>query len=219
MAHQVFRHTLLCEGSTDANLIPILNWVLMEKGNLPLVQGQRAHPNRLPKKASGLASQISATINYFGGDLLFIHRDADRAPFKQRCEEVRREVDVARSQGFSKPAVAVVPVRMMEAWLLFDETAIRKASGNPNGTIRLDLPSLNRIESRPNPKLDLKQALEKASELAGRALKKFRASEALWRIADNITDFSPLRELPSFVQFEDAVVSLRKNKWQSDFYC
>lgn len=219
MSTQVFYHILLCEGSTDANLIPILDWMLREKGGLSLVQGKVANPRHLPKKSDGLAKQITDASDYYGGDMLFVHRDADRASLTQRHQEIRREVQIARNQGFSKTVMAVVPVRMMEAWLLFDESAIRKASGNPNGTVRLDLPPLRRIESRPDPKLDLKNALETASELKGRALKKFRASEALWRITDHIDDFSPLRQLSSFVQLESAIVNLRNNSRKSDFYC
>jgi hypothetical protein len=41
------------------------------------------------------------------------------------------------------PVVCVVPVRMMEAWLLIDEMAIRRVAGNPNGRIPIELPVLN----------------------------------------------------------------------------
>lgn len=219
MTTKVYRHTLLCEGSSDANLIPILNWLLREKGGLSLVQGQRADPSRLPKKSSGMSAQIMETVKYYGGDLLFIHRDADREPASVRHEEIRRAVEAARMADFAEPAVAVVPVRMMEAWMLFDENAIRKASGNPNGKTKLDLPSLRKLESLPNPKANLKQALETASELHGRNLKKFHASEAVRRIPEYVTDFSPLRELDSFLQLEAAIIALQANDWQPGFYC
>ena len=218
MTMGVYRHTLLREGSSDANLIPVLDWLLRERGGLPLVQGQEAKPDRLPKKSEGLAEQIVAAVRYFGGDLLFIHRDADREPPDRRHDQIRREVEAARQAGFIEPAVAVVPVRMMEAWMLFDETAIRKASGNPAGKISLNLPPLRKLEGLPDPKSSLKQALERASELRGRHLKKFLASRAVRLIPDFITDFSPLRQLPSFQRLEGTIDALRENRWQPGFY-
>ena len=140
MTQRVYRHTLLCEGSSDANLIPVLDWLLRESGGLSLVRGQQAEPNRLPKGANGLAGQIADAIRFFGGDLLFIHRDADRESPDLRHARIRSEVEAARVAGFVEPAVAVAPVRMMKAWMLFDEVAIRKASGNPTGKSDLNLP-------------------------------------------------------------------------------
>ena len=215
---EVYRHTLVCEGPTDANLIPILDWVLREKGGRRLVRGERADLSRLPKKPAGLAERIAAALEYYGGDLLFVHRDADREPVAHRHDEIRKAVDDARNDGFGHPAVAVVPVRMLEAWLLFDESAIRKASGNPHGRVKLELPSLHKLEDRPDPKGDLRQALETASEHRGRKLKKFSAARALWRITDYIDDFSPLRQLPAFAQLENAVHDLKAADWKPGFY-
>ena len=107
---------------------------------------------------------------------------------------------------------------MLEAWFCFDECAIRNAAGNPNGKSPLGLPSLKRVEARPNPKEDLQKALLAACELSGRRLKKFNTSAAFWRIVDYIEDFSPLRELPAFLAFEKSIKSLKQNDWKPDFY-
>lgn len=69
----------------------------------------------------------------------------------REIEEATVSVDVA--------IVAAVPVRMIEAWLLFDESAIRLAAGNPNGTTPLGLPGMPRAESVPDPKLLLRDAM------------------------------------------------------------
>jgi hypothetical protein len=120
--------------------------------------------------------------------VLFIHRDAEKALPSYRRAEIKTTVQTAEAKGCRIPAVTLVPVRMSEAWLLFGERAIRHAAGNPNGTKPLNLPSLGRIEDRPDPKSDLRFALEAASELSGRRLKKFNTSQAFWRIVDFLED-------------------------------
>jgi len=60
--------------------------------------------------------------------------------------------------------VPAVPVRMTEAWLLFDEAAIRRAAGCPNGSMPLELPSLKTSEDIPDPKTILHEALRKGQQ-------------------------------------------------------
>ena len=107
---------------------------------------------------------------------------------------------------------------MLEAWLLFDERAIRQAAGNPNGTAPLNLPPLNKVEDRPDPKSELWAALQIASELKGRRLKKFNSAQAFWRIVDFLEDFSPLRQLPAYLAFESAVSRASQSGWVPGFY-
>ena len=215
---RLLRYTLVSEGSTDANLIPIINWTLEEVGKVELVQGVRAEFWRLPEPPGALTARIINAVDLFPCDALFVHRDADREPAKNRHDEIRAAVEVARQGSCRLPAVAVVPVRMLEAWLLFDELAIRSAAGNPNGQSPLNLPPLTRVEDRPDPKRDLREALRTASELSGRRLKKFNTSTAFWRVVDFIRDFSPLRQLPAFRQFEKSVAIMSANEWRPDFY-
>jgi hypothetical protein len=104
---------------------------------------------------------------------------------------------------------------MTEAWFLFDETAIRRAAGNPRGTVSLNLPSLRHAEDLPNPKQVLVSALRKASGFTGRRLTKFHPGEARYRLAEGLGDFSPLRVLPAFQQLEADVRQFLTTKgWQ-----
>jgi hypothetical protein len=102
----------------------------------------------------------------------------------------------------------VVPVQMTEAWLLFDEGAIRRAAGNPNGRITLPLPDWRRAESLAKPKEILFEALRVASELPARRRRALDVERARARIVDFIDDFSPLHELPSFRRLENDVRNL-----------
>jgi hypothetical protein len=212
---KILRHTLVSDGPTDANLIPIINWTLKHAAGIQLPEGMRAEFWRLPEKPRNLAERLVKAVELFPCDLLCVHRDAEKELPQTRLDEIRLAFDEA---SVRLPVLAVVPVRMLEAWLCFDEGAIRQASGNPRGHSKLKLPKLRHAESHPNPKADLLEALLAASELSGRRRKKFDTSAAFWRIVDCIEDFSPLRELPSFQAFENSVRSFKKNNWQPGFY-
>lgn len=213
----VLRHTLVSDGTTDANLIPIIDWSLKRIGGVSLSAGVRAEFRRLPQPPNGLAERLVKAIELHPCDILFVHRDAEREPSETRVTEIQEALATVQRQ-VTIPAVAIVPVRMLEAWLCFDERAIRNAAGNPNGKTPLGLPQLKRVESRPDPKEDLRKALLAACELSGRRLKKFHTAAAFWRIVDYIEDFSPLRELPAFQAFEESIKNLKQNGWKPDFY-
>jgi len=212
------RHTLISDGPTDVNLIPIINWTLKQAGGVKLVEGTRAEFWRLPSAPVSLEERLCKAIELFPCDVLFIHRDAEKQGVKKRDAEIRAAVEKAGALNWKIPTVAVVPVRMTEAWLLFDEVAVRKAAGNPNGKTVLNLPPLNKLESRPDPKRELQKALETASELQGRRLKKFNTKQAFWRVVDFLDDFSPLRQLQAYVTFENAVRKMRLDGWKATFY-
>lgn len=89
---------------------------------------------------------------------------------------------IAGANGVGKSnlfdAILIVPVRMQEPWLLFDEQAIRRAAGNPGGKTALPLPRLTQLESLPDPKETLYGLLVAASEHQGRRRGRFNPSRA-----------------------------------------
>lgn len=211
---KALRHTLVSDGTTDANLIPVINWTLKQAG-VRLSEGVRAEFWRLPQIPQNHAERLVKAVELFPCDVLFFHRDSERELPQVRFEEIREAFDAA---CVPLPVLAIVPVRMLEAWLCFNENAIRQAAGNPNGKVKLNLPPLKRIESCPDPKRELKEALMDASELSGRRRKKFDTAAAFWRIVDCIDDFSPLRELPSFQAFEKSIKMLKEKEWAVGCY-
>lgn len=212
------RYTLVSDGVTDGNLIPIINWSLKQTGGVEIAEGVRAEFWRLQNKPRDLKARLLSAIELFPCDILFVHRDAETEHADVRIEEIRRGFDAAAILVGGVPAVAIVPIRMLEAWLCFDHRAICQAAGNPNGQVALKLPALRRIESRPDPKRELQDALVAASELRGRRHKKFNTAAAFWRIVDFIDDFSPLRQLSAFRAFEDSVMKLKSQGWKPGFY-
>ncbi len=207
------RYTLISDGSSDRALLPILTWVLREKGDVRRVQPEWADLGRVPQPPQGLRERILSAIDLFPCDLLFVHRDAEKQDPGTRYREIRNALQEATKRGFQIPTVCVVPVRMTEAWLLFDEPAIRLAAGNPNGTNPLNMPDLSVIEQIPNPKDVLFEILREDSGLRGRRLKKFNTAECRIRIAELVSNFSPLRHLSAFQRLENDISTLKQNSW------
>jgi len=211
------RFTLVTDGSSDAALVPILTWLLRANNVRLAIQSEWADLRAFSKlRKRKLADKIILSLELFPCDLLFIHRDAEKMPRKKRVQEINNAIAKVRKELFFPPAICVVPVRMLEAWLLFDEMAIRHAAGNRSSQNPLNLPRLSTIESIPNPKSILYDSLKKASHLTRRRLKRFPVSQRAHRLAGLIDDFSPLRVLPAFKALENDLIRLiEKQKWNS----
>jgi hypothetical protein len=198
------RYTLLCDGPTDRALIPIINWVIGENllpANRSFVD-QLADLRVLPHPPRKLAERVAQAVEQLPGDLLFVHRDAERQPLDTRVAEIEEAAQAAACSSY----VPVVPVRMTEAWLLIDVGAVRLAADNPNGEAALDLPAHTDLETISDPKALLHNSLLLASEKSGRRRQQFKSalSTRSVRVSEYIDDFSPLRSLLAFRRFEEA---------------
>jgi hypothetical protein len=208
------RFTLVGEGSSDANLIPILEWALREQ-EVEVVQGQFARWDLLPKRPKTLVEKIVAGLKLFECDLLFVHRDADNAGQKPRRDETATAIlEVKSLQKLIAPSVPVIPIRETEAWLLVEEKAIRKAANNPNGKVGLNLPPLKRIEKCFDPKKELQRVLRLACEYSPQNLSRFDVNAATAHVVDHISDFKILRKLSAFQSLEADLAALRANGWK-----
>jgi hypothetical protein len=186
-----FLFALLADGSSDRVLIPIISWCIRQ-----LDPGVVLLPPHFKHRGSDEITQsVDELIATYRPHLVFVHRDAERLDHATRKREIPVIVGV----------VPVVPVRMTEAWLLTNERAIRRASGNPNGQVSLNMPSVARLESHPDPKEELHRLLRMASELKGRRLQRLNESSAVHRVAEITEDFSALRRLPAFVDLENEI--------------
>ena len=206
MTRLELRATLIGDGSSDRALVHVLRWIFAELDVSAEIQ--YADLRILSVVPSGLKERARAALRLFPADLLFVHRDAEAAPPASRYTEIS---DALSSEGL--PYVPIVPVRMTEAWFLFDEGAIRTAAGNPNGKAALDLPHLDRVEALPDPKAVLNATLLAASGLNARRRSKLRAGTLFLRVAELIRSYQALRSLATFVRLEaetaDRVRSIR----------
>lgn len=209
-------YTLLSDGSSDKALLPILTWLLRENQIQCAIQQQWADLRRLPKPPKKLSQRILISLELYPCNLLFLHRDAENQPRQERVDEIQQAVKEVVKSLEIPPVVCVIPVRMQEAWLLLDEVALRKAAGNPNGSISLAMPNIKRLEQLSDPKNTLHNLLRQASELKGRRLKQFSIHERVHRVAELIDDFSALRVLSAFQALEDELQTIiRQQGWCS----
>ena len=210
------RYTLVSDGSSDRALLPILSWLLMGHQVMCPIQAAWANPGRLRNPPRTLASKIEWSLDFYPCDILFVHRDAEiraeRRSYQQRKDEIIGAL--ANINLAQIPPICVVPVRMMEAWLLINEAAIRRAAGNPNGETPLNIPNTANLEGIPDPKEVLHTLLRVASELRGRRLKRFEVRRSTGLVAEYIDDFAQLRRLPAFRALEaDIGETITINQW------
>jgi len=191
---------IVCDGTSDLCIQHLIQWIV--DTNFP-DQAFRINPAREVIPAHGpLHARLKKAFDNYEPDVIVCHRDAEKTTLQARTDEVRNAHLVS---GVPVPVVAAVPVRMIESWLLTEEAAIRSAANNRNGNVNLNLPPRHTIESLPNPKDVLFQALKVASDLPPQRLKKFNEHSARSRVTSFIDDFSGLRTLPSFLQFENSL--------------
>jgi hypothetical protein len=200
------RYTLLSDGSLDRVLMPILNWALRQNGVTLALTAEWADLRLLRNPPAPLAARIEAALDLYPCDLLFVHRDTEASTVEERRKEIRAALDNLKPE--TVPAVCVVPRRMVEAWLLFDEGVIRAAAGNPRGDVPLTLPRVDALEDVPDPKEMLYNLLRTASEQRGRKLRSLPVRRLVHRVSDLLLDFSNLRVLPAFVSFEQELHDL-----------
>ncbi len=195
MSHRALRWTLLGDGTSDESLQPIITWTLA--GILP----PDSHLEPSFVSHTDLGERFRRAQQEFPSDLFFVHRDAEREPFEQRLDEIKK---AAAEAPELPPTVPIIPVRMTEAWLLIDEDAIRMAADNPYGRRNLSLPSIAKLDSLPNPKDVLDQCLLAANDSQGRRHHRFKKKLAFHRrrVSQLIRDFRPLRRLSAFRRFE-----------------
>lgn len=192
----VLTFTLVADGSSDRALVPLLEWLLTIKLTDRPFAVRMAEG--LPPWGDGLAARIGFAQAMYPCTALIIHRDSETEPWAVRLNQIEHAVQNMSIQNW----LPIVPIRMTEAWLLHDQRSIRRAAGRPNDSVDLALPRRQRWEAEPDPKNTLFTALRVASGLSGRRLKKFDLNSARSRVANLIDDFSYLRGLKCFDDFE-----------------
>jgi hypothetical protein len=193
-----FAYTLVADGPSDDVLMSIIDWMIRTHTNESFSSN---FCSSAEASSHDLVEKIGRANDIYPCDVLFVHRDCERPEnYARRLNEISAAVALKENRVF----VPIVPVRMTEAWLLFDEAAIRSAANNRNGTVALDLPALRRLDDVLDPKDELQRVLRAATERSARRLHSFDARVARRRIPAFIDDYSPLRRLASFADFEAA---------------
>lgn len=181
-------YAVVADGTTDRLLVPIIEWAIHRLD--PEVEILEPEFRRRFGSVEGFLSAYPSDTM-----LIFVHRDAENLPLEARMREFE---SVSRTD-----VVAVIPVRMSEAWILFDGSAIARAAGSP--ATQVPVPKLSEIERIAEPKDLLEKLLfEAAGSPSGRRGKNFKRSivERRVSVAGLISDFGPLESLSAFQEFQ-----------------
>lgn len=162
---------LYAEGRTDDRFLPIM---IQRTSELILAQHDQANIEALEpvviKKSPGISSRIEGilqaaqeAVEYHA---LVVHSDADNRTHKQTkkvlfdpgYELVQRTVG-----NLCKNLLPIIPVRMVEAWMLADCEKLREILGTSLATQDLGLHRRPRqVELYRDPKETLKQVVQKS---------------------------------------------------------
>lgn len=191
---------LLREGTSDEGLVAHLESILVREGADEAVGEVRPYTGSVEEKIRRFMAERSPV------DIVFVHRDADRAGYAPREREI---FDAARSQFGCPTVIPLVPTTMTETWLLADEDEIRSVAGNPNGHTPLGLGPISSIEQISDAKSKLKQALSAASGRTGRELAQFNRAFSRNRatLLNRLDIDGPVRLLNSWMRLENDVRS------------
>lgn len=199
------RGLFLTDGSSDLPLGRHLETLCLDSGSEVEVVDVPA--NRLPGVGRQVEERLRALlVEDPEFDIVFVHRDSEDRDPSPRYAEVRGAVSAV---NFAGPAVAVVPVRMTEAWLLLDEAAIRLVAGSPSSIGTLGLPTVKEIERIADPKGVLKSALIDASGHQGRKLKIFKRQFPIHRaqLLERLDPSGEIKMLSAWQRLADDVAA------------
>lgn len=196
------RYTLIADGSSDSTLLSIIRWSLNSLYPKLATEACFADFRLLPHPPKTLEEKARRAASLFPYDILFVHRDAeftDNNMIEIRMQEIKEAIGA----HVFEHTVCIVPVKMMETWLLISEEAIKQAAGNRNYKQAIALPSPKNLEREANPKQTLHTILKTASGLTGRRLSAFNVHQAVHLVAEYTQDYSPLRQLQAYRAFEE----------------
>lgn len=201
------RYALISDGTSDKVLLKIIDWTFQQFLGVE-TSGEQADFYFSPQKLKSLSEKIEFVVREFDDiDFIVVHRDAEKETFEKRESEIENEVAKIRASLSNRNVLPVIPVRMTEAWLLFDAKAIANAAGNPSLIPLPTLPALNKLEKIVDPKKDLEDLIRQSCGLKSRGLKKLNTRQCIQLIPEFIEDFSPLLQLPSFQNFRDKILA------------
>lgn len=136
---------------------------------------------------------------------LAIHTDADRNTLHERMEnKIRPAQELLGKQGeeYCKLLTPIIPVRMIEAWMLADKELFKEEIGTSKPDAELG------INRDPESMADPKQAIENAIRIATEHLPKRRqrlSISELYEIIGDTISLEALSTLDSYKHFKEAV--------------
>lgn len=170
----------------------------------------------LEKKTGDFNSQIEqhAQKAYeIGISVLCIHTDADSDTdsdtFSFKIIPAFNALKVNPNEKLCKNLVPIVPIQMIEAWMLADKELLKNEIGTQKTDVELG------IHKTPESMTDPKQVIQEAIRIGRQDLAKKRRRDLsiveLYQIIGSTVNIDKLNTLPSFRKFKGAVRNALKD--------
>ncbi len=199
---------LYAEGSTDERFLPRI----IQRTAEHLLAGYGVEildpfmiNGDIHSRATIQEQLVAAARKTHGYHILIVHQDAD-APDQDRAlqERIQPGLDIVRQESdhHQQNIVPLIPVRMVEAWMLADPVALCQAIPGCSAPDKLDLPKKpERVERISDPKAELKRiaSIYQARRRRSRWI-TYRA-KIQERLADEIA-IERLKRVPAYQTFE-----------------
>lgn len=197
---------LIGEGTSDLRLVDHIETIFIEEG-FDEASGEAPDLSLFnPPVGRDISSKLNCLVKNFPEfDVIFIHRDADGGTLDARIQEIEHAIsDLIPAEKI----IPVIPVTMLETWLLADVESIKTIAGNRNfrGPIS-NLPSPNKLESVRDTKDLLLEILCLISETQGSRLQKFkkRFPEMRARPTYELNTNGKINDIPSYRIFRQKI--------------
>ncbi|QDQ82663.1 hypothetical protein [Paraburkholderia megapolitana] len=194
------------EGSSDLRLVEHIETIFICEG---FAEASGEAPD-LSVLGGGVGRTVREKLTvllkfYPNVDVIFVHRDADNAGADVREQEIWAGVEGVVA---AERIIPIIPVTMLETWLLADHDAIKRVAGNSGHVGALQaIPAMRQLEGIVDAKSVLLDALCEASEVEGRRLQKFkkRFFDMRARLTLDLDPGGPVQNLPSYARFRSKV--------------
>jgi hypothetical protein len=166
---------------------------------------------KIDKKRLGFVEQVSAasktSMMDYGISILCVHTDADNdlpRIIETKVNPVLEKIDTTPESSYCKTIVFIIPVQMVESWMLADKNLF-KAEINTNYSDN-ELGIANNPEDLTSPKIAIENAIRitKANSIKRKRGKGITIAD-LYQIIGQKLEIQYLEELPSFVTFKEGL--------------
>lgn len=191
---------LLTEGTTDQRFLKNIIERTFESFELeitiidivPLTKSKGSFTNNVLKASKEAFNS--------GVNVLCIQSDADnesnKKTYQKSINPAKNALDKANDQTHCKILVPIVPIRMIEAWMLADKALFKKEIGTDKSDNDL------KINRKPETIADPKQVIEDAIRIAQNVSKR-RQSLSISELYEPLGQAIPLKELDKLSSYQD----------------
>lgn len=199
---------LYAEGSTDERFLPKIiqrtaEHLLAEYGvdilDIEVINGKTHRLSTLLEQFEAAAKKAK------GRHILIVHQDAD-APDRESTlrERIQPGLDAVRQdpKKYQQNIIPLIPVRMVEAWMLADPVALCQAIPGCPAPDELNLPGKpEQVEHISDPKAELKRITNIYQARRRRSRSHSYLAKIQGRLADEIA-IERLKRVPAYQAFE-----------------